>query len=86
VRAATMGRMLGSGAKWHGPEGRSHRLREGGNSNPSRNRPVRTRTPGGVGALADLTVSQGDPIRIYSLLAFTRSNTGHRSSDQHSSR
>jgi len=26
---------------------------------------LRTRMAGGVGALADLTVSQGDPIRIF---------------------
>jgi len=48
-------------------ESRSHRLREGGTSNPSQNRPARTRTPGGVGALADLTVGQDDPIRCLSV-------------------
>jgi hypothetical protein len=29
------------------------------------NRPVRTRMPGGVGPVAGLTVSHGDPIRLF---------------------
>jgi hypothetical protein len=54
------------------PKGRSYRFREGGNSNPSRNRPVRTRTPGCVGPVAGLAVSHGDPIRVIIFCRFPR--------------